>query len=411
MSVFILHAPATLNGTVLLPPSKSLSARALVIHWLARGDTKLKNLSDCDDTFVMQRALEHPTETTDIMAAGTAMRFLTAAFAVSHRQTLLTGTERMLHRPIHTLVDALRSLGAQIDYTGETGFPPLQVTGKTLEGGDVTLDGNVSSQFTSALLMIGPTMKRGLRLRLNGTIISRPYIDMTLQLMRTFGAQADWTSDHELEVKPVHYVAKPYTIENDWSAASYWYESVALSADNNAKVTLPGLNKTSLQGDAKVQELFKPLGVVTKFEEGCPILYKSNITTRHYEANLEEQPDLAQTLVITCAMLGISFRITGLQSLRIKETDRLTALKTELHKLGKEIIIEGNDTLLWDGHTDAGETYPIIDTYEDHRMALAFAPCAFILSGLGINHPQVVSKSYPHFWDSLQQMGFNIETK
>lgn len=411
MSAYILHAPASLSGTVALPPSKSLSARALIINWLAGGKLMPDNLSDCDDTFVMRRALEHPTEVTDIMAAGTAMRFLTAAFAVSSGEKLLTGTPRMLHRPIGVLVDALRSMGAQIDYAGETGFPPLRVKGRRLEGGCVEMDGHVSSQYTSALLMIGPMMANGLHLKLKGTVVSRPYIDMTLQLMHHFGAEAKWTSKSELEVKPIAYTPRPYTVENDWSAASYWYEAVALCRDSQACLALPGLHVDSLQGDAKVQQLFQPLGVETKLVNGRHYIYKGRVTTHRYEVNLEEQPDLAQTVAVTCAMLGVPFSITGLQSLRIKETDRLAALKSELLKLGRDITIVGDDTLRWDGHTGCGMTDPSIDTYDDHRMALAFAPCACCIPRLTINYPEVVTKSYPNYWNDLRQKGFNIEER
>lgn len=404
-----------LCGTIGLPASKSISNRALIIHALSGGGCTPRNLSDCDDTFVMIRALTQPSDVIDIQAAGTAMRFLSAYLAVTPGTRLITGTERMKHRPIGILVDALRTLGARVEYAGEEGFPPLRISGGPLRGGRLLLPGHVSSQYVSALLMIGPALAEGLRLELTGAIVSRPYIDLTLQLMRDFGARVAWTRPGCIEVEPVPYTLRPYDIENDWSAASYWYEMVALSADADAEIVLPGLFRPSAQGDSAVQELFAHLGVSTEFlpsdgtTGGGVSLRKNGGCTERMEYDFVNQPDLAQTFVVTCAMLGIPFCFSGLQSLKIKETDRMSALITELRKLGY-VIRETADGcgLQWDGERCAPQEGAAIDTYEDHRMAMAFAPCCLKTGEIRINNPHVVSKSYPRYWDDLRQAGFNV---
>ena len=405
-----IDAPLTLSCHPALPASKSISNRVLILNHLSGNHSEISNLSDCDDTFVMKKALSHPSEITDIMAAGTAMRFLTAYFSVSKYKTLLTGTPRMLQRPIHVLVNALRSLGANIRYMGQEGFPPLLVEGRQLQGGEIELEGSVSSQFTSALLMIGPVLENGLTLHLKGNIISRPYIEMTLHLMREYGAHADWKDECALRVEGSGYTPKDFIVENDWSASSYWYEMVALSNDPNACIHLKGLFPNSTQGDAEVKRLFEPLGVMTLTDpEGGIVLRKSSVALpEEVVLDLEGQPDLAQTLVVTCAMLGRPFRITGLQTLKIKETDRLKALKNELAKLGIAIKSSGGDTLSWNGKCTPIDGIPLIDTYDDHRMAMAFAPCCLRTSTIRINQPTVVSKSYPRYWKELQAAGFTL---
>lgn len=336
----------------------------------------------------------------DIGAAGTAMRFLTAYLSVTPGEHTITGTERMKHRPIGILVDALRQLGATISYEGEEGFPPLRIVGHdNLEGGELTVPGNVSSQYISALLMIAPTLKNGLRLTLTGTIASRPYLDMTISMMRDFGAKVEWKGDDVIDVEPGAYLQRPYHIESDWSAASYWYEMVALTQDEAPCVTLPGLFRDSLQGDSAVQEMFRPLGVETTFIDSQTVqLSRSGQPTRHLELNLIGQPDLAQTLIVCCAMLGTTFRFSGLASLKIKETNRTAALQAELRKLGIVIHEDGESVVFWDGERCEPEKDVIISTYEDHRMAMAFAPVCMVRGSICINNPEVVSKSYPNFW-------------
>ncbi|MBQ1972905.1 MAG: 3-phosphoshikimate 1-carboxyvinyltransferase [Paraprevotella sp.] len=408
-----LTPPARLRCRIMLPASKSISNRALIIHAMSKGGCELNNVSECDDTFVMQRALNSTDEQIDIMAAGTAMRFLTAYLAVTPGKQVITGTERMKHRPIAVLVDALRALGAHIEYVEKEGFPPLRISGGTYQGGELSLPGHISSQYISALLMIAPMLKNGLTLSLEGNIVSRPYIDLTLQIMRDFGAEAAWRGDHQILVQPVPYESVPYKVENDWSAASYWYQMVALSEDSEAEVLLPGLCRNSYQGDSEVQRMFRILGVSTDFitdEEGCECvrLRKIPVTASLAEIDFVNQPDLAQTFVVTCAMLNIPFRFTGLQSLKIKETDRMVALQCELRKLGYVIESEQDSILYWNGERCRPEEYPCVDTYEDHRMAMAFAPCCQRLTSIVINNPEVVSKSYPRYWDNLQTAGFNL---
>ena len=335
-----IKAPQVLNQTIKLPASKSISNRALIIHALSGGAILPNNLSDCDDTTVIIDALQNNPHEINIKAAGTAMRFMTAFLSVKDgEEHVLTGTERMKHRPIGVLVDALRHLGADIKYAGEEGFPPLRIKGRKLEGGLLEVPGNISSQYISALLMIGPTLKNGLTLRLTGDVISRPYIDLTLWTMREFGADADWSDFETISVAPKPYKERTYFIENDWSAASYWYEMMALSTHEDDEIRLEGLMDGSKQGDSSVRYIFSLLGVKSTFEsreEGVP-------TT---------------------------------STLKIKETDRIEAMKKEMRKLGYVIHDKNNSELIWDGERCMPEIEGGIDTYEDHRMALSFAPAS-----------------------------------
>ena len=402
-----MKLPNDLKATISLPSSKSICNRALIIAALSGKQTQLHNLSDCDDTRVLVRALQSEEEVIDIMAAGTAMRFSTAYFSTTPGTHVVTGTERMRQRPIGVLVEALRQLGADISYVEAEGFPPLRIQSKPLKGGSISLPANVSSQYISALLMVGPTLQEGLRLQLVGTIISRPYIDMTISLMRQFGAQVEWSDEATICVAPQPYQPlKEFSVESDWSAASYWYELVALSPDPAARIVLPYLFENSLQGDSRIREFFIPLGVRTTFTpEGVVLTKQQAEVPEVLRLDLSEQPDLAQTLVVTCAMLRQPFHFTGLQTLKIKETDRITALRTELKKMGV-CVEEANDSELFCSDFGATElpsnAFVSIDTYDDHRMAMAFAPCALRYPALRINHPEVVSKSYPSFWEHLK---------
>ena len=400
-------APAKIHTTIQLPSSKSISNRALIINALGNGTHHPENLSDCDDTRVMIRALNDDKETIDIMAAGTAMRFLTAYLSVTPGTRIITGTERMQQRPIQVLVNALRELGADIEYVANDGFPPLRITGRELRKDTISLPGNVSSQYISALLMIAPVLTNGLTIRLTGDIISRPYINLTLQLMNDFGVRAEWTDDHRLKVEPQAYHSTPFYVESDWSAASYWYQIVALSKE--AEVTLPGLFKDSYQGDSQVAGIFRSLGVETIYKDKTVILKKIGKSVERLDYDFINQPDLAQTFVVTCALLNIPFRFSGLQSLKIKETDRMAALITEMRKLGYILHETDGSVLSWEGERCTTEEHPAIDTYEDHRMAMAFAPTCLALPEILINNPQVVSKSYPRYWEDLRQAGFIIK--
>ena len=410
---YIINAPLKLDTRIALPASKSICNRALIIHALAGGTTMPCNLSDCDDTVVVTRALRSMPDIVDIGASGTAMRFLTAYFSCRPGTHTLTGSERMKHRPIKPLVDALRYLGARIEYLETEGFPPLRIEGTELEGGRLEIAGQVSSQFISALLMIGPVLRGGLELKMTGQIASRPYIDLTLWTMKEFGAEAEWTDIDTIRIQPGHYLDREYLIENDWSAASYWYEMMALSGDPEACVRLTGLTDNSKQGDSVARHLFSLLGVKSVFEKrtdgkpGGVTLKQLPTRLPRLEYDFINSPDLAQTLVVTCTMMNIPFYFKGLASLRIKETDRIEALKTELRKLGYVLRDVDGCALTWDGERCEPSDAPI-ETYEDHRMALAFAPVAMTGREVKIAHPGVVSKSYPHFWDDLRQAGFTL---
>ena len=387
---YTITAPQTINATIALPASKSISNRALIIHALSCGDILPQNLSVCDDTEVIIDAMQRRPYEIDIKGAGTAMRFLTAFLATQPGEHVITGTDRMKQRPIGILVNALRYLGADIEYLGEEGYPPLRINGRTLEGGYIEVAGNISSQYISALLMIAPTLKNGLQLRITDGAISRPYIDLTLWMMREYGADADW------------------------SAAAYWYEMLALRGNDESEVRFKGLMDASRQGDSIVKYIFSLLGVKTKYstvegERFPTVSIKSHqCMLPRLDYDFSSVPDLAQPVVVTCALRGIPFRFTGLATLRIKETDRIEALKRELHKLGFVLRDENGDTLIWDG-TRCEPTLEPIDTYDDHRMAMAFAPAAIMFPGLRINEPQVVTKSYPQFWADLQKAGFEVK--
>ena len=411
---YMITPPRHVDTRILLPASKSISNRALIIHALTGGNVMPENLSDCDDTKVIIRALSHRPEVIDIKAAGTAMRFMTAYLSVTEGEHTIMGTERMKHRPIGVLVDALRYLGAEIEYAGEKGFPPLRIRGRQLEGGRLEIPGNVSSQYISALLMIAPVLSKGLEMKLTGGIVSRPYIDLTLHLMHQFGVSAEWTDIDSITVKPQPYRQRPYTIENDWTAASYWYEVLALTDELGSKVVLPGMLDGSRQGDSAVRYIFSLLGIKTAFADRKADRLTDATLTRHscmlnrMDYDFTNQPDLAQTLIATCPVLGIPFHFTGLGSLRIKETDRIEAMKTEMEKLGYILHADSGTELSWEGDRCEPAAQPVIDTYEDHRMAMSFAPLAIRLGRIGINHPEVVSKSYPHYWDDLRKAGFHI---
>lgn len=468
--------PLKLNASLTLPTSKSLCARALVINHLCQLPVPLVGLSDCDDTQAILQGLEVLRNSedaplrVDIGAAGTAMRFLTALFAATPQlDVVITGSQRMKERPIGALVTALQAAGADISYVEKEGYPPLRIRGKQLEGGTLALPSNISSQYVSALLMIAPTMRRGLQLELVGKVASAPYIRMTMQVMKAFGVEAKWEKNIISVVRDQRYArtlsshcettketeqAASYTIECDWTAASYWYEIVALHPDKTARVFLRGLREASEQGDAVCAKWFEALGVTTTFTAEGAILEKStkspqvalecdNSTSEDTELSSQTDdnfcesnedlpqttshssqadyfyckdatplwldfaaaPDLAQTFVVTCALLSHPFHFKGLESLRIKETDRIAALIAELQKLGKHIEAIREGELRYTAQNDSSPAHPItIATYDDHRMALAFAPAALRFPQLSIEHPEVVAKSYPHYWEHLSEI-------
>ena len=386
-----------------LPASKSIANRALVIAALCGAEKKLNNLSDCDDTQAVIKALCSTDSIKNIGAAGTAMRFLTAYYAISSESVVMTGTERMKNRPISILVDALRSMGADIEYMEKEGFPPLRINGKQLFGGELHMQGNVSSQYLSAILMIAPYTRDGVKLVIEGDLVSRPYLQMTLSLMQDFGVSYTW-DENVIEIKPSEYCAREFTVENDWSAASYWYSIVALSEDKSIK--LKYLLSESLQGDSKLVELYKPLGVDTTFVDGGVVMSKKVgiKLPSFYDISLKEQPDLAQTLVVSCLLLDVPFKFSGLENLKIKETDRIAALINECKTLGFVLKELESGVLSWDGEKCSVAEEIVIKTYEDHRMAMAFAPAVIKYGSMIIDEPDVVTKSYPSFWQEFQKV-------
>ena len=403
---YLIQAPERIDCTIYPPASKSISNRALIINTLSYSPLPIKNLAKCDDTEVLAKALNSNKRNFDVGAAGTAMRFLTAYLSKIVGEWTITGTERMQQRPIKLLVDVLRQLGARIEYTGKEGYPPLKIYGSALQGGEITMDGGVSSQYISALLMIAPCMENGLTLNLTGQVISRPYIQLTLRLMEQFGISSFW-KDQTIRIAPQEYRPTSVFVESDWSATSYWYEMMALQPA--ASIAMTGLRKNSMQGDAAVAKLFERLGVHTAFDNEGVRLRSGVNTTKKLVYNFVNEPDLAQTLVVTALFLDLPFRFSGLQSLKIKETDRVGALQTELRKLGYVINESADGVLEWNGERCEPEADPVINTYEDHRMAMAFAPVALKrLEGICIADPEVVSKSYPRYWDDLRKAGFTI---
>jgi 3-phosphoshikimate 1-carboxyvinyltransferase len=392
--------PQTIDLRITLPASKSISNRALILNALAYSPYDIQNLSDCDDTRVTVKALDSNDRTFDIGAAGTAMRFLTAFLSKTVGEWVITGSERMKQRPIKLLVDALTTLGARIEYVEKEGFPPLRIFGSALTGGEIRLNGGVSSQYISALMMIAPYMQNGLKIILEGSVISVPYINMTLNMMKEYGVAVDFNNTI-IDIKAQTYKPIQYKVESDWSAASYWYEVLAIAG--KGKIFLTGLNQNSYQGDSKVAALFEQLGVSSTYQAEGVLLQATGKYVEQFEYDFVNQPDLAQTFAVTCCMKGIPFHFGGLQTLKIKETDRIAALINELGKLGFVLTEPAEGQLAWTGkHCDAAQPASIA-TYEDHRMAMAFAPAALI-TPLVIEEPQVVSKSYPGFWEDIEKL-------
>ena len=385
MNYKVFHPTKVVECEIDLPSSKSISNRLLIIKALCKEDFEIKNLSDSDDTISLQKALVNNTETIDVGAAGTTFRFLTAYLAIREgKECILTGTDRMKERPIIELIGALQSLGAEIKYTEKEGVPPLKITGKDLKGGKITIDGSVSSQFISALLLIAPTLKNGLNLKIEGEIVSKPYIKMTLKLMQEFGGESSWNGN-TIEVKPQNYIAKNFEVESDWSVATFWFEIAALSKSCNIK--LNGLSEKSIQGDKKATAIFKKLGVSSVFENNTLILTKNKNINFPKHINLLAIPDLYQPLKCTLFAVNNNPEIRGIQTLKDKETNRIDAVEKELIKLTSSKIIE---------------------TYKDHRMAMSFAPLSLKFGEIQINNTEVVSKSYPNFWKDLEKGGFKI---
>lgn len=392
--------PKNLIATISLPSSKSQSNRLLIIDALCKKKTNLENLSQARDTQTMIRLLESQNSVLDVLDAGTTMRFLTAYCCLKRKKITLTGSERMKERPIHILVEALRDLGAKIDYLEEKGFPPIFIKKFTQKEQKITIRGDISSQYISALLLIAPSLPWGLKVELIGTVNSKPYIEMTLALMEEFGIQHEWKQRNTnlISIPPQKYQAKKYQIESDWSAASYWYALVALS--DESEIYLKGLKEKSLQGDNIIAEIMQDFGVKSTFDSEGVLLQKKPATISFFDYDFSNCPDIAQTLAVLCAAKGIQAHLRGLQSLKIKETDRLLALQTELQKFGAVLHIKNDSELLIEAKI-LTESKLAIQTYEDHRMAMAFAPL-FLHFNIKIKNPTVVVKSYPNFWQDLE---------
>ena len=409
MNYTISATTKEISGSIALPASKSISNRALIINALCYNPYPIANLSDSDDTRVLKAALFSNTSEFDIGHAGTAMRFLTAFLAKIVGEWVVTGSERMQQRPIKILVDALTELGAKIKYLKNDGYPPLKIFGSHLKGKTIEMDGSISSQYISALLLIAPTIENGLTLELKGEITSRSYIRLTLELMAQFGIQFQW-NENTIVVPEQNYFPREFTCEADWSGASYWYAILALADDG--EILLENLKLDSLQGDANIAAWFEPFGVASLQEKsGVRLIKSKNIQPEKLVLDFIENPDLAQTMACLCVAKSIPFHFSGLKTLKIKETDRIAALQNELIKFGATLTEPAHGELSWDGKMDMEmkEYLPRVETYHDHRMALAFA--VMTLSGLTmeIDDPMVVTKSYPGFWEDLKKVGFRVE--
>lgn len=390
-----------------LPTSKSIANRLLIISLLCDDNFEIENISESDDTKILEKVLKQDNVIIDIELAGTAMRFLTAYFACCEdKNVILTGNDRMQERPISILVEALKKLGADIKYCDKNGFPPLEIRGKKLIGNKIKIDGSVSSQYITALLLIAPILKNGLKIEIENKISSLPYILQTLKLMGIFGAKYIFQNNIiEVKKSPYKYKKKNFSVEADWSAVSYWYSVIACSENGN--IYLKNLQKTGLQGDEILESWFDKLGVETVWKEkGAYLRKKKNINfTTFLELDFSANPDLAQTMVVVACILKIPFRFTGLHSLRIKETDRIQALVNEMKKCNIQLISPKEGVLIYDGKEEFLNPKEEIKTYNDHRMAMAFAPIVFHSEKISIKNPQVVSKSYPNFWKDMKKVG------
>ena len=392
-------------GEIKITGSKSETNRLLILKELFK-KISLSNISNSDDSNVMRKALNSNESIIDIGHAGTAMRFLTSFYAISDgREIVLTGSDRMKERPIKILVDALNELGANINYTGHKGYPPLKIKGKNISGGEIILPSNISSQYLTSLLLIGPRLKNGLKIKLSGQITSYPYVKLTLEFLKRIGVDLEVKPDSIFVKNIIEIKEKNIKIESDWSSASYFFSAVALSKFSDLKLSF--FSTDSMQGDSKLVKLYKKLGVVSKIKNGNLLLTKNSKFQKpnFINLNLNDTPDLAQTIAVTCLGLKINCELNGLHTLKIKETDRLVALKNEISKFGASVKIT-NDSL----HLIAKKNLKHdveIDTYNDHRMAMAFAPLA-LKNNIKIKNEKVVTKSYPDFWEDLQSIGFQV---
>jgi 3-phosphoshikimate 1-carboxyvinyltransferase len=397
-----LYKKNTIHGTVkYLPSSKSISNRAIILNTLAGSTSSLLNLSDANDTHLMRKLIVSQASELNVEDAGTTMRFLTALCSITGRKKVITGTDRMKQRPIGILVDALRKLGAEIEYLEKDGYPPLQTKGFTNQlTGELTIRGDVSSQYISALMMVAPILPQGLNLKFEGKVTSRPYIEMTASLMKQFGVDCT-ISDLGIRITHQQYVPTQITIESDWSAASYWFAFAALA--DQAEIELPNMTMKSLQGDRVIVDIMEILGAKSE-PKGNGLLLSKTAHKNEIVWDFTHCPDLAQTVAVICAAKGIKGNFSGLESLRIKETDRIKALQQELEKLGAMFLEKKGSWILTPSDNRSFSALSI-KTYLDHRMAMAFAPLA-VISDVTIEDPDVTRKSYPKFWEDVTTLGF-----
>lgn len=405
MNLLLKQSSVQSNASIKVSGSKSETNRLLLLKALFP-NLHLHNTSNSDDSEVMEKALEENKDVIDIHHAGTAMRFLTAYFAIKEgSDVMLTGSSRMKERPITVLVEALKQLGASITYEEKEGYPPIRLRGRKVTQNKVALAANVSSQYISALLLIAPKLENGLELTLEGEITSVPYINMTLAILNEIGVETTFINNTIIVQPKSSSTTTRFTIESDWSSASYFYSIIALS-DIGTAITLSSFKENSLQGDSALATIYKDFGVETIFQDNSILLRKVNhspATMRHLQLN--KAPDIAQTIAVTCFGLGVGCQLTGLHTLKIKETDRLVALQNELQKLGATVAITEESLVLEPSSKISNECS--IKTYQDHRMAMAFAPLA-LKTSLYIEEAEVVSKSYPAFWSDLKSIGFSI---
>ncbi|MFM6954473.1 MAG: 3-phosphoshikimate 1-carboxyvinyltransferase [Sphingobacteriaceae bacterium] len=410
-SITLSHPSKKIHATIALTGSKSESNRALILQALSGGQVSVENLSEAADTQTLLHILNTQLSTQNpqdinVGPAGTAMRFLTALLATQPGEYTLTGSQRMKERPIGILVDALEKLGAQLSYLEQSGYPPLLIKGPFKQKENkISVQANMSSQYISALLLIAPILPKGLCLEIAGDLTSKPYVEMTLAMLQQVGIQHSWKGN-QICIEHQEFKASSLTIEPDWSAASYWYALAALAQEASLKI--PHLQTYSLQGDSQITEIMANFGISSQFKNGAVHLTKEFKNLERKIFDLKECPDLAQTIIVCCAALGHGATFTGLETLKIKETDRVKALQTELAKIGV-LLIEKNQTYKLDCSNKALPKKIQIATYEDHRMAMAFAPLALLIDEVEILEPLVVAKSYPHFWDDLKTAGFEIK--
>ena len=394
------------DSTIYLNSSKSESNRLLIIKALSEKEITIKNLSKANDSVLLKNLLESENLVVwDAQDAGTSFRFLTSFLAIKKEHVVLSGTERMKQRPVKVLVDALNKIGAEILYLENEGFPPIYVKGKINQvKNKLDIPGDISSQYISSLLLIAPLLEKGIEINIEEPFYSRPYVNMTLNLMNFFGIKSA-VKGNKISIKNQEFSSGSYIVESDWSAASYWYSILSIS-DNINNLTLQGLKKKSNQGDSVISELMKSFGVNTLYKEDGIVLTKIKLDTEEIELDFRDCPDLAQTILVVAAYHKIKLKVSGVESLKIKETDRLVAMKNELKKIGCDFYEEGNYWILEKRRREIDDELSI-DTYKDHRMAMAFAPLASKKSMI-INDPDVVVKSYPTYWEDLKKVGFII---